>query len=123
VVGTLTNARLTSDATGEGQTDLKIDQIIKGSEFLKGVNVVTLARYYPGDGKGPQRGVFFFEVREGKLHLIGGRSARSEHLTGYLRAVAALNPDGALPFYMRYLDHPDPDLAADAFVELARSAD
>src|SRR5262245_10181033 len=90
VVGTLSNAQLTSDSTGEGQTDLKIGQIIKGSEFLKGVDIITLPRYYPGDGMGPQRGVFFFDVREGKLQIVSGRTARSEHLAGYVSAVTAL---------------------------------
>jgi hypothetical protein len=123
VVGTLSNARLTSESTGDGQTDLKIEQIIKGGESLRGVNTLTLPRYYPGDGKVPQRGVFFFDSRDGKLHLIAGRTARSEHLAGYLRSIAALNADQALPFFIRHLDHADADIAADAFVELARSAD
>src|ERR1051326_75374 len=63
VVGTLSNARLNPDsATGEGRTDLKVEQILKGNELLNGGNFVTLPRYYPGDGKGPQRGVFFFDI-------------------------------------------------------------
>src|SRR5262249_51142173 len=86
VVGTLANARLNSESTGEGQTDLKIEQIIKGGESLRGVKTITLPRYYPGEGKGTLRGVFFFDLRDGKLHLIAGRTARSDHLAGYLRS-------------------------------------
>jgi len=122
VVGTLSNAR-SDPATGEGQTDLKIDQIVKGNDLLRGVNALTIPRYFPGDGKGTLRGVFFFEVRGGKLALISGRTVRGNQFIEYLRSVATLDAREQLPFFVRHLDHPDSDIAADAFVELARAAD
>jgi hypothetical protein len=123
VVGTLSNARLNADGGSEGRTDFTIEHIIKGAGLLKGVKALTIPRYYPGDGSGPQRGVFFFDVREGNLGFVAGRTVRTEQFASYLRSVAALDSAESLAFYARHLDHADPDIAADAFVELARSTD
>jgi hypothetical protein len=122
VVGTLSNAQL-DPATGEGRTDLKVEQVIKGSDLLNGDTLLRIPKYYPGDGKAPPRGVFLFEVRAGRLSLLGGHTTRGVHLAEYAAAAARLDAAQALPFYMRHLDHPDADVAADAFVELARAAD
>src|SRR5438876_1956987 len=57
VYGTLSNARLNADAAnGDGRTDLKVEQVIRGGDLVTGGATLTLPRYYPGDGKAAQRG-------------------------------------------------------------------
>jgi hypothetical protein len=127
VFGTLSNARLTPGAAGgDGQTDFKIRQTLKGADSLKGTATLTLPRYLPGDGKESQRGVFFFDLRGDRLILLGGRAGVSEQVAAYVKEIDTLAHSAGpalLEFYLRRLDHPDPDVAADAFIELARGSD
>jgi hypothetical protein len=85
-----------------------------------------LSRYYPGDGKSPPKGLFFFDVRDGRLALRSGRTVRSEQVAEYLKGACAIadgDTSAQLRYFLRHLDHSDPDIAADAFLELARAAD
>jgi len=125
VVGKLTNPRLSSTNLDGGTTDLVIETVLKDHAILKGKTKLTLARYLPVDEKSP-RHLLLADVVDGKLDVLSGRPITDERLLDYLQSVIRLNePDGAkrLIFYFRYIDSPVAEVAADAYVEFAKSTD
>jgi hypothetical protein len=127
VFGTLGDARLNPDSSdGQGQTDLRIKRVLKGADLLNGGNFITVPRFFPGDGKSAQMGIFFFEARSGHLAYLSGQIVQSEHVADYVKEVAALkesDPVALLRFFLKRLDHSDAEIADDAFLELVRAGD
>ncbi len=127
VFGSLTNARLNPEsADGQGTTDLHIKQVLKGTDLLNGKKVLTLPRYFPGDGRSTQFGVFFLELRGDRLSYLSGRSIQSERVVDYLKKASQFKDSDradTLKFFIENLDQSDPAIAADAFLELARASD
>jgi hypothetical protein len=127
--GTLANPRLNAgpDAVSAGgTTDLRLERVVKSDPFLGDQKVVAVSRYIPVDAKNPPKFVVFCDVVGGKLDAYRGFPARSPAVVDYLRG--ALDLEGqprsqALLYFFRHLDHADPDVAADAFLELARASD
>lgn len=129
VYGTLSNPRVnaaTPGASADGAaTDLTIERVIKSDPAVTGRKVITLPRYVPVDAKNPPKFLIFGDVAGGKIDPYRGcpvTPAAVEYLTGVL-AVPANDPAKTLTYCSRYLDHPDPEIAGDAFREFARAGD
>jgi hypothetical protein len=123
VIGTLTNPRLVGD---QGYTDLSVEYVIKDDPALGRRKTVTLPRWTPVDPKKPPRALVFFDVYEGKLDPFRGVTLRGTAAADYLRGGLELDDRdrvASLLYYFRYLDSPDPDVAADAFLEFAKATD
>ncbi len=125
VYGKLANPKLEADPTsGTGSTDLKIEKVLKGGDRLAVGGTVRIPRFLPADAKG--QALAFFDLRDGKLEFLGIRTTSSDALAGYLAnslALPAGNMDKLHDFCHRQLDHADADVAADAFLELAKATD
>jgi hypothetical protein len=123
VVGTLANPRLVGD---NGFTDLNVEQVPKDDPALGKRKTLTLPRWVPVDAKKPPRVLVFFDVYEGKLDPFRAVTLRGAAVPDYLKVALALDDRdrvSSLLFYFRHLDNPDPDVAADAFLEFAKATD
>jgi hypothetical protein len=125
VYGYLSNPRL--DPSGGGSVTLHIERVLKNDPFLANRQAVELPRYVPVQNpKQPPRFVVFCELVNGKIDPYRGTPAKSPQLVDYLRGAMALDPanrEQCLLYYFRYLDHPDPEISKDAFLEFAKSTD
>jgi hypothetical protein len=122
--GTVTNAKL--NAGGTGSVDLQIGSVLKNDPFLNGKKAVQLAKYVPDDPKDPPKYLVFCNTINGKLDPYRALPLKSVAVVDYLRGAAALDPkdtSAALLYFFRYLDHADPDVAADAYLEFAKAND
>jgi hypothetical protein len=128
VYGRIANPRLDSQPgalPGTGTTDLYIDKVLKDHPQLAGKKALVLPRYVPVlDAKSPPRYLMFFDVYKDKLDVTLGRNATPE-LVAYLEGALPYRKDrvAALRYYAKFLDHADPMVAEDAFLEFARSDD
>jgi len=123
--GTLANPKLGPGGVG-GSVDLHIDSVLKHDPFLGNQKVVQLNRYVPLDPKSPPKYLVFCDVFNGKLDPYRALPLKSPAAVDYLRGAAALDAKdrgGALHYFFRYLDSPDADVAADAYLEFARATD
>lgn len=131
--GTLANPRLNADnaVLGGGSTDLAIDKVLKSSPFLGERKVITIPRYVPIDARNPPRFLVFCDVFKDKdnkdaLDPYRGLPVKAPELVDYLQGALALDPQDrsqALLFYFNHLEHPAGEIAADAFLELAKASD
>jgi hypothetical protein len=126
--GTLANARLNAnDPLGTaGTTDLRIDSVLKADPVIGDRKSIVLPRYVPLDPRKPATYLVFCDVSDGKLDPYRGLAVRSAAVVDYLRGLLAVQ--GAdrvqvLQYCFGYLDHRDPDVAADAFHEFAKASD
>src|SRR5260370_3092719 len=70
--GTLDNARLKANAgLGEGETDLKIEEIIKKNDILGDKKTIVLPRYVPSDNA-KTKFLIFCDVFKGKIDPYRG---------------------------------------------------
>jgi hypothetical protein len=129
VYGTIANSRLNlqPDALpGTGSSELHVEQVLKNQPQAALAKTLTLPRYVPVlDAKNPPRYLVFFEVHKGKLEFALARTA-SPAVTAYLEGAAPERTKDrvqALRYYAQFLDHADPAIAEDAFLEFARSKD
>jgi hypothetical protein len=121
VYGPLTNPRLVGN--GKGDTDLVVETILRDDVARGGRKLLPVGRYVPVDEKNPIRYLTLWEVNQGRLELARSCAFKPESLV-YLRGLLALRRDESpLPFCFGYLDHADPEVANDAFVEFARAND
>lgn len=124
VYGTLANSKL--NAGGSGTTDLVIDGIVKNDPFLTGKKVLQLQRYMPVDPKRPSKFLVFCDLVNGKLDAYRGTPVKSAAIVDYLKGATALDPkdkSANLLYYFRFLDHADPDISNDAFLEFVKASD
>jgi hypothetical protein len=107
--------------TGDGKTEFEVAQALRGGDLLAGRKVIVLPRYVP-----PAKFLLFANVLEGgridayRGVPMGGPAAE------YVQKVLALDQKdraACLLFYFGYLEHPDAEVAADAFLELAKTGD
>jgi hypothetical protein len=121
--GTLENPRLVGNG---GSTDLRIEAILKNDKFLGDAKVVEIPRYMPVNAKDPPRFVVFCDVFNDKLDPYRGVPLKTNAAVEYLKGALALDPKdrtAELLYYFRYLEHPDKEIASDAFLEFAKSND
>jgi hypothetical protein len=130
VYGYLANEKLNGGlnaAPGSGSTELHIVKVIKPHAALDGKKMIVIDRYIPIlDRKNPPRYLVFVNLVEGKLDPYFGRPADSPDLLKYLEGVVKLDSAAAperLAYFYQYLDHADDVIAADAFLEFAKTDD
>ena len=123
VYGTLENPRLVGSA---GETDLRIEAVLKPDPFLKGAKVITIPRYVPVDPKDPPHFAVFCDVYNDKLDPYRGVPFKAKEAVDYLKGALQLegkDRTAVLLYYFPYLEHPDKELANDAFLEFAKAND
>jgi hypothetical protein len=121
--GTLENPRLVGEA---GRTDVRVLAVLKSDGSFKPGAVVEIPRYVPAGPKDPPHFLIFCDVLNGKLDPYRGVPVQAKEMVAYLRGALALDPKdrtAALLYYFRYLEHPDAELANDAFLEFAKAND
>lgn len=129
--GTMSNPRLNAvNAAGianASATDFTVDQVVKAENAnRKAQKKITIPRYIPVDGQAPPKYIVFCDEQDGKLDPYRGTPVKSAALIEYLKGASSIdNKDVAkiLAFAGNYLDHADPDVAAEAYLEFARSND
>jgi hypothetical protein len=122
LVGTLQNGRVSPPAT-----DFHVTQVLRSDPALAGKKVIELPRYVPTDDKNPARYLIFLDVLEkDKLDPYRGVPLKTAEGAEYVKKALALDPRdriGNLQFFFRYLEHPDKEVAADAYLEFAKASD
>ena len=109
-------------AGGTGTTELKIAQVLKGADRVAVGGTIRVPRYLPGDAK--REALAFFGLRDGKWEFLGVRTTTGNALTAYLADSLALPAEqNLLDFCQRQLEHADAEVAADAFLELAKATE
>jgi hypothetical protein len=125
VYGALENARQDPNSeTGQGTTDLKIEEIVKDHEVRGGKMVITLPRYLPSQDKN-ERYLIFCGVFKGKVDPYRGinvkpKSGMIKYLKGALERKDKPAAD-RLRFAFDYLDDADIEVAMDAYKEFANA--
>jgi hypothetical protein len=129
--GTMSNPRLNAvNAAGlanASATDFTVDQVVKAaSANRKSQKQITIPRYIPVDAKEPPKYIVFCDEQDGKLDPYRGTPVKSAALIEYLKGATNVDAKDAakiLDFAGKYLDHADPDVASEAYLEFARSND
>lgn len=123
VFGTLANPNLkfAPDGTDQSTTDLLVEEVVKDHEFLKGKKTVVLPRYMPLPNE-PVKFLIFADIYKEKLDPYRGIASGSKEMVQYLKGALKL-PEKDMPkrlrFFLDYLDHPDVEVASDAYREFA----
>jgi hypothetical protein len=124
--GRVANPRVETDANEEIKlTDFHIKRVIKQGPFVGGTKVLQLARYVAVEPKKDEF-LVFFDVDNGKLDPYRGVAVTSSAVIDYLQEMTALDPTDRLAILthaFRHLDHTDPAIADDAFLEFRRAAE
>jgi hypothetical protein len=122
--GTLANPELKGT---EGKTDLNITQVLRSDPWLKNRKVISIPRYVPvTDPKNPPHYLVFCDIFMNQLDPYRGVPLKTDAAKDYVKKVMGMDerdPVANLLFFFKYLDHPDKELATDAFMEFARAPD
>jgi hypothetical protein len=125
VYGPISNPQL--GAMGTGTVDLHVDNVVKDDGGLGALRELTLDRYVPvQDPKRPPKYLVFLDKARGKFIPSTGFATKTPAVLEYLEGGIAARKEGrvaALRFYARYLNHEEPLIATDAFLEFAKSKD
>lgn len=117
-----TNPRLVGE---QGVTDLVIEQLIKNDSKQQDPKMILLQRWIPVDPKKPLSLLIFADAVP-QFDPYRGVPLKGNEVAGYLQKAMKLDEldrMAMLKFYFGYLDHADPDIAADAFLEFAKATD
>jgi hypothetical protein len=109
-----------------GASDLDITEVVRRDAALGERKSIELSRYVPNDPKNPTRFLVYCYVFKDKIDPFRGIPLKSADAVAYARKVVALDPKdipGNLAFFFSYLEHPDKELATDAFLEFAKATD
>jgi hypothetical protein len=125
--GTLANPRMVETETNDTVpvTDLHIKHVLKADPILGKAKVVQINHFVPIDPKNA-RMLIFCDVEKGKLDAYFGIPVSSPAMIDYFQEAVAINPTdrtAILAHALRYLQHTDPGIAADAFKEFDHDAD
>ncbi len=127
LLGTLANPRFTTGGAGAGATDLQVQRVIKAHPAAGNLKTLTIGQYLPVlDPKRPPQFVVFCDFVQGRLEANTGRPVQSGAVLDYLRGMQALEGKPrtqVLRYCFQFLDHADPAIADDAFLEFVRSSD
>jgi hypothetical protein len=107
-------------------SDLHVTDVLRRDAILGDRKVIPLSRWQPGDPKNPPRFLVFCDVYKDKIDTFRGMLLRTDQGVEYAKKVVALDPKDTvanLAFYFRYLEHADPEVARDAFLEFAKATD
>jgi len=119
--GTLENARLDPNGGfGTGNTDLRIEAIIKGNPILGDRKVITLPKYIP-----PAKYLVFCDVYNGKIDPYRGVPIKADSdMVKYLSGALGVRdkPIGQkLRYFFDFLDSSDLEVSNDAYKEFANA--
>lgn len=124
VVGSLQNARLVGE---KGMTDLVLDEVVKDHPDRPKVKTIVLPRWTPLDETKPApKMLVFFDLVGGKADPFRGVQLASKEAGAYLKDALTIDDKDRpklLEFYAKHLTSKDPEIAADAFLEFAKSTD
>jgi hypothetical protein len=128
--GTLANPRFDNSPgapPGSGLTDFHIARVLRSDPALGDTRTLVIPQYLPVlDAKDPPKFVVLCKVSDGKLQPYSGRSIKSAAVLKYVEGALALRGKDrmqALLYFFAFLDNEDETVAADAFLEFARSSD
>jgi hypothetical protein len=125
LAGTLENARLA--AGGNGLTDLRVTDVLRKDDWLAGRKVVELPRYLAiSDSKNPPHFLVFCDIFKDRVDPYRGVPVRNTESIDYVKKAMALDPNdrvGNLVFFFNYLEHANPEVAQDAYLEFAKATD
>jgi hypothetical protein len=112
---------------GLGKTTFRVDEVLRPHPILGKKKTIVVPRYIPiADPKKPPHYLLICDVFNNRLDPYRGVAMKTDALPGYLRKGMALDEKdvaGKLAYYFGYLEHPDPEIAQDAFVEFAKATD
>jgi hypothetical protein len=124
--GTLGEASLDM-RTGQGRTKFHITHVLRGDKALGDRKEIDIPRYLTTKPDDPQRWLFFCDVFMGnRIDPYRGVPVQHTDVVAYLQKALALDPmdrTAQLRFYFDYLEHPEPTIATDAFLEFAKATD
>ncbi len=127
LVGTVSNPRLTNPDLGQGKSDFHIDRVIKHHPILGNKMNLVLNRYVPVlNPKAPPKFLIFFDIFKGQLDPYMGVPFKNPDMPEYIdgcKKRIGMKRVQALPWYFKYLNHPDENISQDAFLEFARADD
>jgi hypothetical protein len=125
LAGQLRNPRVDANAPGGGTTEFHVSAVLKDDPARGGRAVLTLPKYLPVIGDTPPDYLIYCDVVNGALDPSFGLAAPAAVVEYAKAAAAATDADPAkqLGFFFRHLDHAQPAVAADAFLEFAKAAD
>jgi hypothetical protein len=108
-------------------TKLQILRVLRDDPFRGAATEITIPRFIPvSDPKNPPHYLVFCDVFEKKLDVFRGVQVRSAEGLDYVSKVLKLDTKDVaarLTFYAAYLEHPDKEIAADAYLEFAKATD
>ena len=112
---------------GSGTSQVEIKAALKPDDFLKGKSVLDVPRYVPvTDPKDPPKYLLFCDVFQGKLDVFRGTPIKSEAAASYVKGLVEVEGKGTpavLRYCFDYLEHADPEIANDAFLEFIKATD
>jgi hypothetical protein len=115
-----------SDLTN-GTSKIRILSVVRSDPFLKDDKSIELPKYIPvPDPKDPPKFLIYCDVFQNKLDPYRGINVTSEETAKYLKGALALDQKETaknLLYYFDYLEHRDPHIAKDAFMEFAKASD
>jgi hypothetical protein len=123
--GTLANPRPSPSGRG-GETDIKVEHVIKDNPVRAGRKSITMPRYVPVNADAPPKFLIFCDTDGKRLDPYRGDPVRSDAVVAYLKGALALpadDRDATLLYFFRHIDSADPEVAADAFLEFAKATD
>ncbi len=108
-------------------TKLRLLQVLRDDPFRGDAKEITIPRFLPvSDPKNPPYYLVFCDIFDKKLDVYRGVQIRSAEGLDYVNKVLKLDPKdpgGNLAFFANYLEHPDKEIAGDAFLEFAKATD
>lgn len=124
VYGQFTESSLKPD--GSGTAKYEVLKVLRPDPVLGNAREIAVGRYIPVDSKNPPKYLLFCDVFQKKIDPYRGIPFQSEAAVEYVKKGAALdanNPVARLRYFFDYLEHPDKEIAADAFLEFAKADD
>jgi hypothetical protein len=123
--GTLGKAD-TNMATGQGITKFNITHVLRNDKALGDRKEIDIPRFLAGNRDEPQRWLFFCDVFGDRIDPYRGLKVQHTDVVAYIQKALALDSKdrtAQLQFFFGYLEHPDPEIANDAFLEFAKATD
>jgi hypothetical protein len=121
--GTLENPQVKGDS---GTTDFRITTVLLADPFLGDRKVIQLPRYIPVDKKEPPHYLLFCDIYKNQLDPFRGTPVKSAAAADYVKGALAIDAKDRIALLRHcfdYLEHPDKEIAFDAYLEFAKATD
>jgi hypothetical protein len=117
----------TPNAGGMGSTEFTLTKAIKSDAVLGDKKTLEIPRYIPIDkNKEHPRYLLFVDVFKGKLDFFRGVPVQSADAVDYIQGLVKIDPSDRSKLLLhcfKFLEHPDKEIAYDAYLELAKATD